>query len=89
VGGDIYTPPECKYRGISGFVTGSDKFEDGSPITTSKIVKVEGRTVITHSGSRYTLGTPDMVMLNAIRYKEDWPYSFDGLMERVLLHNHR
>jgi hypothetical protein len=38
---------------LSGFVD-----LDGECIITSKVVAAEGRTVTTHSGSRYLLGSP-------------------------------
>lgn len=55
---DPYLPPEMNPRCVRGKVHGHPTREDGSGIMTSAITKVEGKTVITASGSRYTLGEP-------------------------------
>jgi hypothetical protein len=58
---DPYQPPELWPRYLQGNVFGHHRFEDGTPITTSKImsVSVEDKTITTYSGSVYTLGAVD------------------------------
>jgi len=57
---DPYTAPECRSRAmvLHGTVTAHRKLGSGR-ITSSKIVKVAGKLVFTHSGSCYKLGTPN------------------------------
>ncbi len=53
-----YVAPEINPVGISGVVPpGADpRRPEGSPITTSMVVAIEGRVVTTKSGTRYILG---------------------------------
>ena len=57
---DPYMAPECQPKGLHGEVHGSTFFEDGTSITTSRLVKVEidGPLTFIHtvSGSLYELG---------------------------------
>ena len=53
-----YTAPECGQM-ISGKVYGSATHKDGKHIRTSIITEVDGRYVMTSSGSTYLLGEPD------------------------------
>lgn len=57
---DRYTPPEVMRECLSGKVFGHYKYPDGDEITTSYIVKVEGRRITTYSGSVYLLGQPSV-----------------------------
>lgn len=57
--GDGFTPPEMHSPVLSGQVYEHPHFEDGSNVTSSRILKVDGRTVTTYSGRVYTLGEPD------------------------------
>ena len=52
-----YVPPEQQRVCLYGEVYGHPAFPDGHVVLTSAIVHVEGRKVITRSGSVYTLGT--------------------------------
>jgi hypothetical protein len=56
---DPYIPPELMSKHLQGTVSGNPEFPDGSHIITSRIVAVYGRTVVTRTGSSYTLGEPD------------------------------
>jgi len=58
MGGDAYTPPECRTIKLNGEVYNHPSFPDGSNVTTSRIEKVEGRRVKTYS-RWYNLGDPD------------------------------
>ena len=56
---DPYTPPELLSSCLGGKIYGrADRFEDGNEVTTSRIVKSEGRKVTTKSGSVYVLEGP-------------------------------
>jgi len=76
---DPYKPPEIYTRCISGKVYGNPNFNDGDEVVTSKIHKVQGRIVITHSGSVYELvGDPSDDYLEFMKeigvpYDEDNP----------------
>ncbi len=52
-----YTPPEARGMVIMGVCPARPGFEHG--ITTSRIVRHEGRRIWTESGSRYVLGKPN------------------------------
>lgn len=54
--GDGYTAPELSYRCLSGQVYDCPKHEDGAWIVSSRIVKIEGKTITTSTGSVYELG---------------------------------
>jgi hypothetical protein len=51
-----YLAPECRTIRLQGKVYGHPSFDDGSDVVTSRIVKTEGRTITTYSGSVYVLG---------------------------------
>jgi hypothetical protein len=62
--GDRYGPPELVSLHLQGDIYGREpRFKDGSFVTTSRIVKVEGNKVETYSGSTYELGTPDPIFV--------------------------
>lgn len=54
-----YTPPELMYFNLQGDVYGHPRFEDGSPVITSKIMEIndkgDHKEAITYSGSVYEL----------------------------------
>lgn len=52
---DPYLPPEVKNLSVQGEVYGHPKFEDGTHITTSRIIDTRGKLVKTLSGTRYRL----------------------------------
>jgi len=59
---------------IKGRVYNYPGLVDGEPISTSPVVRVRGRTVVTLSGSIYVLGTPDPDFLNTLElYEEENP----------------
>lgn len=58
-GVNVYLPPEAYKLQLQGNVYGHPNFPDGDYLHTSNIVKVEGRTVTTHSGNVYELGKID------------------------------
>lgn len=53
---DPYLPPECRVTMLAGRVYGHPVKSDGEKVRTSAIVKVNGRTVTTLSGTVYRLG---------------------------------
>ncbi len=52
---DPYQAPEIREHRLAGEVYGHPLFPDGYSVTTSEIVKTEGRTVTTKSGTLYEL----------------------------------
>ena len=54
-----YTPPELLTKHLHGRVYGDGRFPDGTNIKTSAILRTEQEVVLTHSGTRYTLGEID------------------------------
>lgn len=55
-----YTPPEFQSRRVVGNVYGNPAFEDGTIVTTSRIVEVINPLMVkTKTGSTYILGEPD------------------------------
>ena len=55
---DPFVAPERAGIKVQGRVYGSPRAEDGTLITTSRVVDTDGRTVTTSSGSVYALGEP-------------------------------
>lgn len=66
---DPYKAPEQGAKCLGGNAYGHPRFEDGHPVTTSPIIKVDPdtRQVTTKSGSVYVLGSIDP------RYLEEYP----------------
>lgn len=56
---DFYKAPECGVNCLSGDVYGHPRHEDGTCVTTTKIVDSDGKFVKTRSGSLYELGVMD------------------------------
>ena len=56
-----YQAPEQCVQCLHGTVYGHPRFEDGSSITTSRIVRAQGGIIETFSGSLYELGEVDPV----------------------------
>lgn len=64
--GGFFTPPEYRMECLAGEIYNrpeprefdGKKFPDGKNVTTSYIVKAEGRIVTTYSGSQYELEGP-------------------------------
>lgn len=59
LGDDPYVPPEMSLLCLQGQVFGHARKGDGTKVTTSPIVAVDGRVITTASGSVYELGEPD------------------------------
>lgn len=55
---DPYCPPELGGIALKGTVKGHPKKRDGQLVRTTRIKKVEGRMVLTDSGTLYRLGEP-------------------------------
>ncbi len=55
---EIYSAPEVRKIYLHGCCYGHPKHLDGTEVTTSHIVSVNGRIVKTSSGSTYVLGVP-------------------------------
>ena len=53
---DPYKAPEAQRTLITGRVYGHPRFVDGSMVSTSPPVSLEGEILITKSGSKYKLG---------------------------------
>lgn len=94
--GNPYTPPECKCTRLHGIVDKHPRLGENVEVTTSTIVKVEGKLVTTHSGSVYELGEPDAGYLrwlekegiqfdenNPIKLKE--PEVTDGTVNKYMM----
>jgi len=79
---DVYKPPEAYSRSVAGKVYDNPKFQDGTEVVTSRIHKVQGRIVITRSGSVYELvGDPSNGYLEFLKdigrpYDSDNPIQF-------------
>ena len=56
---DPFKVPEQSKIRLQGEVTGHPRFDEGHRVTTSTIVKIEGKLVSTYSGSVYELGEID------------------------------
>ena len=56
---DPYLAPERAGLCLHGTVTGHHRIPDGETIRTNRVAKVNGRTVVTESGTVYELGNPD------------------------------
>ena len=77
VDGDSFDAPEIRRVYLSGEVYNhpdNDRFPDGKKITTSRIVKTEGRKITTRSGTIYYLGE---VEAEYKKFLEDINYDFD------------
>jgi hypothetical protein len=60
--GDLYLPPEVLSVFLRGKIYGhpnQERFPDGKGICTSAIKDIDGRMVLTNSGSTYILGKVD------------------------------
>jgi hypothetical protein len=64
---DPYTAPECQAVLLQGNITGHPRFADGEHITTSAIVGIEKREILTRSGTIYKLGRIDRRFRNWLR----------------------
>ncbi|HEC67039.1 MAG TPA: hypothetical protein ENI23_17320 [bacterium] len=64
-----YQAPEQGIVSLSGIITGHSTLSDGSPATTSRIIRldVDGKTASTKSGSEYTLGEIDPLFLEYVQ----------------------
>jgi hypothetical protein len=74
---DPYKAPEMYSSRICGEVYGNGNFDDGTVVTTSKIISVRGDIVITHSGSEYELGEVDA------EYEKQFPNARERLFNSL------
>ena len=74
---DPYKAPELMQFALRGVVYGHLRFNDGVRVLTSNIIGVDGKIVLTRSGSRYELGTVDA------EYEELFPDAFNRLMKSL------
>jgi len=51
-----YAAPEQRFECVHGFISGSDKYEDGDEVWTSEIAEIKGNMLTTVSKSLYLLG---------------------------------
>lgn len=67
IGGDAYTPPECRESRVQGLVQGHPTKKDGTFIITSPVRRTEGRRFWTRTGTEYELGEPAADYLNYLK----------------------
>lgn len=74
---DPYTAPELRKVRLHGIVHDHPRFNDGDEVMTSSIVGATGDTIMTSSGSLYTLGkvNPD--------YEEKYPNARERLFQSM------
>jgi len=81
------TLADCDVPGrLTGNVFGHSNIRDGEIVTTTPMVKTEGRLITTHSGTVYELGKAkdDYVkFVHSMPGKEDWDFDGDN---PVVLH---
>lgn len=68
-GGDGYDPPEVAGVILTGTVFGHPRKPDGTNVSTSRIVGIDGHRIETESGTVYQLGTPLPAYLDYLRNK--------------------
>lgn len=56
---DPYLAPEQCHESLRGNVYGHPSIEDGTKVTTSRIISVCGRKIMTVSGTTYELENPE------------------------------
>ena len=70
-----YLAPELKRINLQGKVYNHPRFDDGSKVTTSSIIKVEGRIIHTKSDSIYKLRSIDKNFRKWLKKnRPDWDY---------------
>ncbi len=72
-----YKAPEQRTAHLCGQVSGHERFEDNTIITTSSIKKFDGELVVTHSGSKYKLGDADE------KYESAYPNAKERLLKSL------
>lgn len=78
---DFYTPPECRFKALSGQVYGHPCFKDGDKVVTSGLVSCgwdNGVFVVETRNTKYILGeiSPEYLKWmeeNGIKYNPDRP----------------
>lgn len=76
-----YDAPELWGRALHGFVYGHPRIPDGKEVTTSKIVGISERKILTNSGTAYTLGKVDE------KYEKLFPNALERLFNALLTNN--
>lgn len=74
---DPYEAPELWRQSIYGDVYDNPRFDDGTRVTTSRIVGKRNGNVVTKSGSEYELGQV------SAQYEEQYPDAFNRLMNSL------
>ena len=74
---DPYTPPELVKNYLAGFVFGDSRRDDGTDITTSRIIGKRNGSVVTRSGSEYELDDVDP------KYEELFPDAKNRLLNSL------
>lgn len=72
---DEYESPEQRRLALSGDVYGHPVYPDGRRVYTSRIIGLEGESIVTRSGSRYELGEPH----------PDYEARYPGARARILV----
>ena len=84
VGGDNWMAPECRTYRLHGNVYGHSRFDDGSPVTTSRIVAIKDKgdhkEVSTGSGSVYMLYKDDVDP----DYEKEYPNAYERLSMTIV-----
>jgi hypothetical protein len=84
IGGDAYDPPEVLDKRVQGCVKGHPRKPDGTFVVTSPIRRVDGRRIVTRSGTEYELvGDPAPDYLEYLerigrKYDPEAPIAFIG-----------
>lgn len=69
---------------LVGKVFGNPKHKDGTVVETSPIQAVDGRTVTTHSGSRYTVEVPSWTCRESMEFQEVSPMSVEDYLKKFV-----
>lgn len=76
---DNYTAPELITHHLRGEISNDYRFDEGTIVYTSTIVKKKGNNIITRSGTEYEIGNP------LPEYEKEFPNAkqrlLDGLQE--------
>lgn len=74
VGDDPFVPPELQIKRLHGFVYGHPNHEDGSEITTTRIISLElDSKLVNTRNTTYMLGKPEPEYLKFLKeYNSAW-----------------
>jgi hypothetical protein len=83
---DPYKPPEMQVARLQGFAYGHPRFEDGTFITTSRLIDLDipNGSAKTSSGSDYVLGQPSADWIDWLKENGFTKYTDD--LEKLVSH---